>query len=208
MPFVNKDEMMSLLSLYFIFLFAAAPAERAIVDVDQTPRISPPDAHSVSFTAPIHAGLSMPPLPPALSLRLAAANDPANQKQGLADLRIQNVSDHSIEVPISRNGLKAYESCPEHTFLTSSISQEASKTGGGMQAGAELYGCAALPGSTVTLMPGDWIKIAGLSFAKSNESLARGFFRYLLTEDRYSSTGDQLKLTTRGIDFVESAATE
>ena len=74
---------MRLLSLYFIFLFAAAPVERAIVDVTQTARISPPEAHSVSFTPPIHAGLGMPPLPPALSLRLVPTNDPANQKQGL-----------------------------------------------------------------------------------------------------------------------------
>jgi hypothetical protein len=200
--------MLNLLPLYFILLFAAAPVERASVDVDQTPRISPPDAHNVSFTPPIQPGLGMPPPPPALSLRLVAANDPANQKQGLADLRIQNMSDHSIEVPISRNGLKAYESCPEHTFLTSSNSRGASKTGEGMQAGAELYGCAALPGSTVKLMPGDWITIAGLSFAKANESLARGVFLYLLSEDRYSSVTDQLKVNSRGLYFVRSEATE
>ena len=199
---------MSLLFLYFVLIFASTPSERAVVDVAQTAPISPPDAHWVSFTPPMHTGLGMPPLPPALSLRLVAANDPANQEHGLADLRIQNVSDHSIEVPISRNGLKAYESCPERTFLKSAITREASKTGGGTQAGAGLYGCSALPGSTAILMPGDWIKIAGLSFAKLNESLARGAFLFLLSEDRYSSMGDQLKLTSRGIYSIQSDATE
>jgi hypothetical protein len=201
---------MSFLSVSLVLLLAVTPSERVVIDVSQTPEILPSTAHSGSgsFTPALQPGLGMPPPPPALSLRLVAAKGPANQKQGLADLRIQNVTSHSIEVPTSRNGLKAYESCPEHTFLISSISRKASETGRGMQAGAELYGCAALPGSTVTLMPGDWITIAGLSFAKSNESLARGALGYLLTEDRYSSTGDQLKLTARGIYYVESEATE
>jgi hypothetical protein len=209
MRLVNKDEMMNLLSLFLVALvFATPPSERAIIDVSQSPSISPPVPHNVSFAPPMTAGLGMPPIPSALSLRLVAANDPANQKQDLADLRVQNVSDHSIEVPISRNGLKAHESCPEHTFLTSSISRGASKTGGGMRAGAELYGCSALLGSTVMLMPGDWITIAGQSFAKSNEPLASGVLRYLLEEDRYSSVGDQLKVTAKGIYYVESAATK
>lgn len=172
--------MMSFLSVSLVLLLAATPSERVVIDVSQTPEIRPPAAHSGSFAPPIQPGLGMPPPPPALSLRLVAANDPTNQKQGLADLRIQNVSNRSMEVPISRNGLKAYESCPERTFLKSAITREASKMSGGTQAGAELYGCSSLAGSTVILMPGDWIKIAGLSFAKSNESLGRGVFLYLL----------------------------
>jgi len=139
-------------------------------------------------------------------LRLVEANDLNDRKRGLIDLRVQNLSEHSIEVPISRDGKKAFEVCGIHPLLKSTILGARSESRKeDQQLSVELYGCNFFEGSTINLMTGDWITVAGIPPPQNpGESSTKAAFTYSLDVSEYSHADDKLKVASRGLYFIRS----
>jgi hypothetical protein len=193
--------------LTFVMLYlVVGSACRAVIDINSSPGSRPPEPSVVSYSPPPQAAFDSRPVPPALSLRLVEANNLNDRKKGLIDLRVQNLSEHSIEVPISRDGKKAFELCGIHPLLKSTILGGRSESGKeDRQLSIELYGCNFFEGSTINLMTGDWITVAGIpSPQKPGEPPPKAAFTYSLDVSEYSHADDKVKVASRGLYFIRS----
>ena len=197
---------MSTKSLILSFSLTALSAQLATVDVSLIPGSTPPEPYLVSYSPAPQLATDADPVRPTLTLRLVKANDTNNQRRGILDLRIENLSDHDVLVPISRDGKKAYEICGKGAFLKSTTARKRS-IAGDWQTGAELYGCPDFRGSTVTLMKGDWITIAGVPFVTNSfKDGSGGTITYSMTEEQYRLVGGKLSAISKGLYYIKCAA--
>ena len=197
---------MSTKSLILSFSLTALSGQLAVVDVSLVPGSTPPEPYLVSYSPAPQLATDADPVRPTLTLRLVKANDANNQRRGILDLRIENLGSDSVLVPISRDGKKAYEICGKGSLFKSATARK-SALAGNWQTGAELYGCPDFRGSTVTLMKGDWITIAGVSFATNSiKDGSDGTITYSVTEEQYHSVGGKLSAISKGLYYIKCAA--
>jgi hypothetical protein len=196
--------MRTLLAVFALYA-ATGFASRAVIDINSSPGSRPPEPSVVSYSAPPQAAFDSRPIPPALTLSFVEANNLNDRKMGLMDLRLRNISGHNIEVPISRDGKRAFEVCGIHPLLKSTILGARSESRKeDQQLSIELYGCGFFEGSTINLMTGDWITVAGIPSPQNQEASTKGTITYSLDVSEYSHTDDKLKVITKGLYFIRS----
>jgi hypothetical protein len=200
----TEDYIMKILLSFLILYGTLFPVNRAVIDVRAALATSPPHPAQVSFSAPPQAAFDSGPSTADLSLRLVEA------KGKVATLRLQNISGRDIEVPISLDGKKVYEVCGSSAFLKSVIlMKDSSASADNFSAETDLYGCGGWKGSTSVLKSSDSILITGVTLINhASDKIPADMFSYALSEDRYSRSGDELKMNSRGLFYIRSSNTE
>lgn len=180
-----------------VMVFSTGLMGGVTVDVTLSTASTPPEAHSISYS-----GAPMASLGVQARSSLAVSIIPIGARMN--NLRLTNIGDRDIQIPISRDGMTVYRSCGTDSFLKSSLVLTASESDTQTsQVGSALYGCKSVPGTTAILRAGTSVDIRGWALINvEGQSPAKRAILYSLSEERYGRADGNLKLTSKGIYAV------